>query len=48
MMSVLPAGQRASAGTATWDGAEDPDALVARADAAMYERKRASAGVDRR
>lgn len=38
---VAVRGRAASAGTAVWDGAEEPPALVSRADAAMYERKRA-------
>jgi diguanylate cyclase (GGDEF)-like protein len=36
----LALGQRASAGVATWHAGEDGPALVARADAAMYEAKR--------
>ena len=38
--AVLDDGQTASIGIAVWDGREDADALVARADAAMYDRKR--------
>jgi diguanylate cyclase (GGDEF)-like protein len=34
---------RASTGLAVWDGTEDATALVARADSAMYEHKRANA-----
>ncbi len=34
-----------SAGIAQWDGAEDNEALVARADAALYQAK--AAGRDR-
>jgi diguanylate cyclase (GGDEF)-like protein len=36
----LAAGHRASAGVATWRAGEDAAALVARADASMYEAKR--------
>jgi PleD family two-component response regulator len=42
---ATPAGQTTSAGVAAWDGAEPPAALVARADAALYEAK--DAGRDR-
>ncbi len=38
--SQTPAGITVSGGIAEWDGSEDPDALVARADAALYEAKR--------
>lgn len=41
----IPAGCTASAGLAVWDGAEDSDALLARADAALYAAK--SSGRDR-
>lgn len=36
-----PFGQTFSAGVATWDGVESPQHLVGRADAALYEAKRA-------
>jgi diguanylate cyclase (GGDEF)-like protein len=39
MRSLLPQGQTCSAGVAAWDGAETAEALLARADAAMYEAK---------
>jgi diguanylate cyclase len=42
--AALDAGQTASIGIAMWDGAEDGTALLARADAAMYETKRARNG----
>lgn len=38
---VVPDGQTCSVGIATWDGAESPEALVHRADGALYEAKRA-------
>ncbi len=38
---VVPDGQSCSVGIATWDGAESPEALVHRADGALYEAKRA-------
>jgi diguanylate cyclase (GGDEF)-like protein/PAS domain S-box-containing protein len=38
---ALDAGPTASIGVAEWDGAESGEALVARADAALYEAKRA-------
>jgi diguanylate cyclase (GGDEF)-like protein len=43
--AATPAGQTASAGVAAWDGAEAPEAVVARADAALYAAK--NAGRDR-
>ena len=43
--AATPAGQTVSAGIAQWDGAEDNEALVARADAALYQAK--AAGRDR-
>ena len=43
--AATPAGQTVSAGIAQWDGAEDNEALVARADAALYAAK--AAGRDR-
>lgn len=39
--AATPAGQTVSAGIAQWDGAEDNEALVARADAALYQAKAA-------
>ena len=39
-MSAVPDGQTLSVGVANWDGTEDPAALVARADAALYRAKR--------
>jgi diguanylate cyclase (GGDEF)-like protein len=39
-----PSRQRFSAGVATWDGDEDLDALMARADEALYAAKRAGRG----
>jgi len=43
--AATPAGQTVSAGIAQWDGAEDGEALVTRADAALYAAK--TAGRDR-
>jgi diguanylate cyclase (GGDEF)-like protein len=43
--AATPAGQTVSAGIAQWDGSEDNEALVARADAALYAAK--AAGRDR-
>jgi diguanylate cyclase (GGDEF)-like protein len=43
--AATPAGQTVSAGIAQWDGHEDNEALVARADAALYAAK--AAGRDR-
>jgi diguanylate cyclase (GGDEF)-like protein len=41
----LPAGEvTVASGIATWDGQEDAEALLSRADAAMYERKAAPVG----
>jgi PleD family two-component response regulator len=37
----LPAERTCSAGLVAWDGNETPDALVARADAALYRAKNA-------
>jgi GGDEF domain-containing protein len=42
---AVPAGATCSIGVAMWDGRETPDALVARADAALYRAK--AAGRDR-
>jgi diguanylate cyclase (GGDEF)-like protein/PAS domain S-box-containing protein len=39
--SATPRGETCSAGLAAWDGEESAEALVARADAALYEAKRA-------
>ena len=36
LLDVVPLGQTASAGVAVWDGSETADALLARADAALY------------
>jgi diguanylate cyclase (GGDEF)-like protein len=44
-LAVTPLGQTFSAGVATWDGVETSDALIARADAALYAAK--SAGRNR-
>jgi diguanylate cyclase (GGDEF)-like protein len=41
LCSDLPAGQTCSAGLVAWDGAEGSDALVERADTAMYQAKNA-------
>lgn len=38
---VIPDGQTCSAGVAYWDGQEAPEALLGRADAALYAAKRA-------
>jgi diguanylate cyclase (GGDEF)-like protein len=43
--AATPGGQTVSAGIAQWDGSEDNEALVARADAALYRAK--AAGRDR-
>ena len=40
LRGALPAGERFSAGSATWDGEESVDELVARADFDMYADKR--------
>jgi len=40
LRSVTPGGETCSAGLAEWDGAETPESLVQRADAALYEAKR--------
>jgi diguanylate cyclase (GGDEF)-like protein/PAS domain S-box-containing protein len=39
LLEVVPLGQTASAGVAVWDGKESADALLARADAALYAAK---------
>jgi diguanylate cyclase (GGDEF)-like protein len=41
LRAVVPDGATASIGLAEWDGSEDVTALIARADAALYEAKRA-------
>jgi diguanylate cyclase (GGDEF)-like protein/PAS domain S-box-containing protein len=41
LLEAVPFGQTASAGIAVWDGEEGADELLARADAALYEAKRA-------
>jgi diguanylate cyclase (GGDEF)-like protein/PAS domain S-box-containing protein len=45
LRAVTPAGQTCSAGIAAWDGEEDPQRLIDRADSALYEAK--AAGRDR-
>ena len=40
LRTATPAGQSFSAGVAVWDGSEAPEALVHRADVALYEAKR--------
>ena len=40
LLECVPLGQTASAGIAAWDGVESAQALLARADAALYEAKR--------
>jgi PleD family two-component response regulator len=39
LCSDLPDGQTCSAGLVAWDGVETADALVARADQALYQAK---------
>ena len=39
LRSTVPDDQTVSAGVCIWDGSEDPDALVARADVALYAAK---------
>jgi diguanylate cyclase (GGDEF)-like protein len=41
LRSATPGGQTCSAGVATWDGQEGPEALLGRADRALYSAKRA-------
>jgi len=41
LLAAVPLGQTASAGIAVWDGQESAEALLARADAALYEAKNA-------
>ena len=45
LRAVTPDGQSCSAGVAAWNGVENPDQLVGRADRALYEAK--AAGRDR-
>ncbi len=40
LRKLVPRGLTCSAGVAQWDGHEPPDALILRADAALYEAKR--------
>jgi PleD family two-component response regulator len=40
-LAATPLGQTFSAGVAAWDGSERSDALIGRADAALYEAKAA-------
>lgn len=40
LRTQVPGEQTCSAGLATWDGAESPEGLIARVDAALYEAKR--------
>ncbi len=40
LRKATPVGQTCSAGVATWDGRESAEALMGRADAAMYQAKR--------
>jgi diguanylate cyclase (GGDEF)-like protein len=44
LRAVTPLQQSFSAGLVSWDGREDPPALVARADEQLYEAKRAGRG----
>jgi diguanylate cyclase (GGDEF)-like protein len=44
LLSGLPPGASCSAGIAAWDGAEGSASLLARADAALYDGKRAGGG----
>ena len=41
LRAYTPQGESCSAGIAEWDGEEQPEALVGRADAALYQAKRA-------
>ena len=43
--SVTPHDQTASAGVVQWDGEEPPEALLARADAALYGAKESGRAV---
>ena len=40
LRAMMPPGQTVSAGVAWWDRAEMPDALLGRADTALYQSKR--------
>ena len=44
MARATPLGQSCSGGVAEWDGVEDVDALVRRADLALYRAKRGGRG----
>lgn len=44
MARAMPLGQTCSGGVAEWNGVEDADALVRRADLALYRAKRAGRG----
>jgi diguanylate cyclase (GGDEF)-like protein len=44
MLHAVPSDQRFSLGVARWDGVESGDALIARADRAMYDAKAAGGG----
>jgi diguanylate cyclase (GGDEF)-like protein len=41
LRAMTPLGETSSAGVAAWDGVEGADALVTRADRALYQAKRA-------
>ena len=43
LRTLMPSGQTCSVGVATWDGQESGPQLVARADEALYDAKRAGA-----
>lgn len=44
LCAALPAGKTCSIGVAEWNGLEDADTLIARADAALYESKQSGRG----
>ncbi|HEX2266549.1 MAG TPA: sensor domain-containing diguanylate cyclase [Solirubrobacterales bacterium] len=44
LCGALPAGRTASIGVAKWNGLEDAESLLARADAALYEAKQSGRG----
>ena len=46
LRAVVPGSQTASVGTATWDGVEALEALIARADAALYQAKAWCSGTE--